>query len=391
MYTASDVQQQFTNTFGYAPALLVRAPGRINIIGEHTDYNLGLVLPGAIDRELYFAVGENQDQLLRFRALDISASADVQLTDLRPSGKLWLDYLLGIAQQFVQEGYDLRGLDIVFGGNLPVGAGVSSSAALECGMASVWNELLNAGKSKTELAQLAQRSSHEFVGIPCGIMDQFASLQGVEGHAILLDCRDLSFHKVPVAVDGCEWVLLNSKVSHSLAESAYVDRVEECNAGVAVLQQYYPEVQSLRDVSPPMVEELKSVIPEVVYRRCRYVVGEHARTLAMIEMLKAGKAQQVGMLLNLTQLGLAQDYEVSCPEIDFLFAQAYRYPGVYGARIMGGGFGGCTLNLVQSAHRADFVSTALAAYKEEFGVQGEELVVGLVDGVSIFTQGRSSV
>ncbi len=284
MYTASDVQQQFTDTFGYAPALIVRAPGRINIIGEHTDYNLGLVLPGAIDRELYFAVGENSDDKLRFRALDISASADVSLANL-----------LGIAQQFIQAGHQLRGLDIVFGGNLPVGAGISSSAALECGMATVWNELLNAGKSKTELAQLAQRSSHEFVGIPCGIMDQFASLQGVSQHAVLLDCRDLSFRKVPVAVEGCEWVLLNSKVSHSLAESAYVDRVKECATGVKTFQQYYPEVKSLRDVSPPMVEELRSVLDDVVYRRCRYVVGEHARTLAMIEMLKAGNAQQVGM------------------------------------------------------------------------------------------------
>ena len=383
MHNASDVQQQFVNQFGYAPALMVRAPGRINIIGEHTDYNLGLVLPGAIDRELYFAVGENQTNQLRFRALDISATADVALTALQPTNELWLDYLLGIAQQFAQEGHQLRGLDIVFGGNLPVGAGVSSSAALECGMATIWNELLEAGKSKSELAQLAVRSSHNFVGIPCGIMDQFASLQGVNQHAILLDCRDLSFRKVPVAVEGCEWVLINSKVNHSLAESAYVDRVHECTSGVKTIQQYYPEVQSLRDVTPPIVEELKEKLGEVVYRRCRYVVGEHMRTLAMIEMLKAGSAKQVGMLLNLTQLGLAQDYEVSCSEIDFLFAQAYRHPGVYGARIMGGGFGGCTLNLVQSEYRTEFVASALAAYEQEFGIKGEELVVSLVDGVSL--------
>ena len=382
MFTAQAVQQRFSELFGYAPALVIRAPGRINIIGEHTDYNDGLVLPGAIDRELYFAVGRNDEDLLRFRALDIDAQRDLPLTQVQPTGELWVDYLLGIAREFSQEGFELLGLDVVFGGNLPVGAGVSSSAALECGMATVWNELLRAGKSKTELAQLAQRSSHNFVGIPCGIMDQFASLQGIADHAILLDCRDLSFRKVPVTVAGCEWVLLNSKVSHSLADSAYPQRVAECAEAVRIVQQKYPEVRSLRDVSPPQVEELKDQFSDAVYRRCRYVTGEHFRTLTMIQALSQGNAQMVGQLLNLTQLGLAQDYEVSCPEIDFLFAQAYRHPGVLGARLMGGGFGGCTINLVEEEHADAFVEQALTAYKTEFGVQGEQLVVRLVDGVS---------
>lgn len=386
MYTVTEVRQQFSELFGYAPVLVIRAPGRINIIGEHTDYNQGLVLPGAIDRALYFAVGRNDHDLLRFRALDIDAQMDVPLASIQPTNELWANYLLGIAQQFVAEDFPLSGLDIVIGGNLPVGAGVSSSAALECGMATAWNEILQAGKSRTELAQLAQRSSHQFVGIPCGIMDQFASLQGVANHAILLDCRDLSFQKVPVAVDGCEWVLLNSKVSHSLADSAYPKRVAECAEGVEILQQHYPGIQSLRDATPPQVEELRALFPEVVYRRCRYVVGEHFRTLMMIKALEAGNATQVGQLLNLTQLGLAQDYEVSCPEIDFLFTQAYRHPGVYGARIMGGGFGGCTLNLVREDQRTDFVQSSLSAYEKEFGITGEELVVRLVDGVSILLQ-----
>ncbi|WP_020539461.1 galactokinase [Lewinella cohaerens] len=381
MHNKESISRQFQALTTYAPALLLRAPGRINIIGEHTDYNQGLVLPGAIDRALYFAVRPNGTQQLRFWALDIEESAVVDLLEIKPGKSLWLNYLLGIAQQFSQRSHKLIGLDVVFGGNLPVGAGVSSSAALECGMAMSWNLLLKAGYSGPELAQLAKQSSHEFVGIPCGIMDQFASLNGVKDHAIMLDCRDLSFRKVPVAIEGCEWVLLNSKVSHNLAESAYVKRVEECAQGVAVLQQHFPEIKSLRDATPPQVEQLKEEFPGKVYQRCRYIVGEHYRTLAMIDALAAGDAKKVGQLLNLTQLGLAMDYEVSCPEIDFLFTQAFRHPGVYGARIMGGGFGGCTLNLVRKDARAAFVSEALAAYEAEFGKQGEELVVRLVDGV----------
>lgn len=385
MHTAETVKRQFAEHFGYAPALVLRAPGRINIIGEHTDYNEGLVLPGAIDRQLYFAVGQNDQQLLRFRALDTGKTHDQPLSRLVPTKDLWVNYLLGIADQFQKDGFALSGLDVAFGGSLPIGAGVSSSAALECGMAMAWNELLQAGKSRSALAQLAQRSSHQFVGIPCGIMDQFASLQGVAGHAILLDCRDLSFRPVPVAIDGCEWVLINSKVSHSLAESAYPQRVAECAEGLKVIQQTFPKVRALRDLTPAQLEGVKDALPATVYQRCRYVIGEHVRTLAMMDMLAAGAPEKVGMLLNMTQLGLAQDYEVSCPEIDFLFAIAYQHPAVYGARMMGGGFGGCTLNLVRSDQRERFVEEVLSHYQKEVGVVGEELTISsLVDGVSVF-------
>lgn len=384
MYTARQVHHLFQEKMGYAPALLLRAPGRINIIGEHTDYNQGLVLPGAIDKGLFFAVGTNDLRRLRVHALDIAAKADIGLDELKPVNELWVSYLLGVSDQFQQlaEG-QLPGLDIVFGGDLPIGAGVSSSAALECGMAMAWNIILDTKLDRRQLAQLAQRSSHEFVGIPCGIMDQFASLHGVANHAILLDCRDLSFQSIPVAVEGCEWVLLNSKVSHNLADSAYAKRVEECATGVDILQSKFSTIQSLRDATPAQVEQLKGDFPGKVYERCRYIVGEYHRTLAMMKALAEGNAKMAGHLLNLTQMGLATDYEVSCPEIDFLFAQAFRHPAVHGARIMGGGFGGCTLNLVRSDERAAFIDSALSAYQQEFGLDGEELVVKLVDGVSV--------
>ncbi|PSR11807.1 MAG: galactokinase [Bacteroidetes bacterium] len=383
MYTLVEVTHQFTQRTGHPPTLKVRAPGRINIIGEHTDYNQGLVLPGAIDKSLFFAVRPNGTAQLRCWALDIDAYAEADLTAIVAGDQLWFNYLLGIADQFQQRGYALPGLDIVFGGDLPVGAGVSSSAALECGMAMVWNTLLKVGLDGPEMAQLAQRSSHEFIGIPCGIMDQFASLNGQQDAAILLDCQALSCRTVPVAVAGCEWVLLNSRVSHNLADSAYPERVRECQEGLAILQKHLPAVTALRDVTPAQLTALEAKMPALVYRRCRYVVGEHYRTLMMIDALQAGDAEKIGMLLYHTHIGLSEDYEVSCPEIECLFGVALQHPGVYGARLMGGGFGGCTLNLVQSAAREAFVSEALAAYEAAFGIQGDYLPVRLVNGVEV--------
>jgi galactokinase len=378
------IRQRFSEITGQAPDFVVRAPGRINIIGEHTDYNNGFVMPGAIDRALFFAVRKNDQDRLRFWALDIDQQADVALGDIQAGDKLWLNYLLGIADQFRQRDFRLQGLDVVLAGNLPVGAGVSSSAALEAGMATIWNEVLGAGLDRPELAKLSQRSSHEFVGIPCGIMDQFASLLGKKDAVIALDCRSLDYHYVDTAIPGYEWVLLNSKVSHELADSEYPVRVKECQEGVAVLHESYAIVESLRDATPHMVETVKSELNDNVYRRCRYVTQENERVKAMQEALLHGKVGRVGELLNATHAGLRDDYEVSCPEIECLIEQAAAHPGVVGARIMGGGFGGCTLNLVKMEDREDFVTQALNAYQEQYGKEGEFLAVNLSDGVTIF-------
>jgi galactokinase len=383
MHTLAEVANQFAQRTGHPPTLKVRAPGRINIIGEHTDYNQGLVLPGAIDKSLFFAVRPNGTTQLRCWALDIDAYAEADLGAIVAGDQLWFNYLLGIADQFQQRGHVLPGLDVVFGGDLPVGAGVSSSAALECGMAMTWNTLLQAGLDGPQLAQLAQRSSHQFIGIPCGIMDQFASLNGQQDAAILLDCQDLSFRAIPVAVAGCEWVLLNSKVSHNLADSAYPERVRECQEGLAILQKHLPAITALRDVTPAQLAGLEAELPAQIYRRCRYIIGEHYRTLMMIDALQAGDTEKIGMLLYHTHIGLSEDYEVSCPEIECLFGAALQHPGVHGARLMGGGFGGCTLNLVQSSAREAFVAEALAAYEAAFGIRGDYLPVRLVRGVEV--------
>ncbi len=384
-WTSTDITQAFTQRFGQAPTLLVRACGRINLIGEHTDYNNGYVLPAAIDKHLYFAIAENGTTTCRFYAADIDQTGTADLQQLVPAAQLWLTYLRGIAQQFQAAGKALRGVDVAFGGNLPIGAGVSSSAALECGFAFALNTLFDGGYTRPELAELAQRSSQQFVGIPCGIMDQFASLMGKAGHFILLDCQRLVHRYIPADFGAYELVLLNTQVHHELASSAYGERVSECQAGVAYLQQHYPKVRSLRDVLPTMLELHREGLDPIVFRRCHYVINEHYRTLRACEHLQNGQIAALGQLLFDTHAGLRDDYEVSCPELDFLVDFASRTSGVVGARLMGGGFGGCTVNIVQREAVSRFVETAQGAYYQQFGKEPTQLQVQIADGTDTYT------
>jgi galactokinase len=380
------VQRAFAQHFGGEPTLAVRGHGRINIIGEHTDYNLGFVLPGAIDKSIYFLARPNERPEIRLQALDIERSGRIALdTAIERSDELWRDYLAGICLQFRERGYELPGLDIAFGGDLPVGSGMSSSAALECGMATLLNELTGAGLSGPEIAQLAKKSSNTFLEIPCGIMDQFASMMGQDSGVILLDCRSLEYEPVPVAMGDYEWVLINSNVSHELGDSAYGQRVRECAEGVDILQRKYPEVKSLRDATPALVEELREAMPENVYLRCHYVTSEGVRTQRAVAALRAGDHVTMGELLLQTHAGLRDEYEVSCPEVDFLVDRAIANPHVTGARIMGGGFGGCTINLVHREAAETFGQETLAAYAERFGRQGELYRVRLTAGTSVFS------
>lgn len=380
------VLNHFEKVTDSALEFVIRAPGRINLIGEHTDYNNGLVLPGAIDKALCFAVGLNQKSLMRFWALDIDKYGEVKLSDIKKTDEIWLDYLLGIAEQFQKLGHSLQGIDVVFGGDLPIGAGVSSSAALECGMAMIWNELLNASLDRVELAQLAQRSSHQFLGVPCGIMDQFASLNGQKDELILLDCKDLSFEIKKADIEDCDWVLLNTTVSHQLADSEYPLRVQECKKGLAKLKKYFPTIDDLRDASLEQLDTLKKELSSKEYKRCYYVITEHDRTLQMIAALENSDAKQVGQLLSSTHKGLRDDYEVSCPEIECFFDFAEQHQAVYGSRLMGGGFGGCTLNLVKSKEKKSFVEAALAHYQLETGRTGNSIDVKLSAGVELLTK-----
>jgi galactokinase len=382
--SSAQAAQALEQWAGGPPQWLVQACGRANVIGEHTDYNDGLVMPGAIDRFLFFAARPNGRSALRIQALDLNEQVEVSLSEpLQRQSHNWINYCLGIAQQFQQLGHKLPGLDIAFGGNLPIGAGVSSSAALETGLATLWNAVLDAGLSPPALAQLSQRSSHQFVGIPCGIMDQFASLMGRKDQLILLDCRSLDYQYIPADTGAYTWVLLNTRVHHALADSAYPVRVQECRAGAATLQRHFPAVSSLRDATPEQLEACRSELNPVVFRRCAYVISELERTRQAADYLRAGELERLGQLLFSTHEGLSRDYEVSCPELDFLVNYAAGYPGVLGSRLMGGGFGGCTISLDDRNLANGFAADALEAYRSALAIEGENLIFSFSDGARL--------
>jgi galactokinase len=362
---AERIVKAFRDSFG-APAAVVRSPGRVNVIGEHTDHNLGFVLPGAVDRSIFLALRLRDDRALRFAALDRSERYEGSLDELRPVAAQWPNYLLGILSELGAQGTALRGVDCVFGGDVPIGSGLSSSAALECGFAFGLNELLGMGLAREDLAVLSQRSENRFVGVNVGIMDPFASCLGRDKRLIRLDCRDLSYEYVPFERDDISIVLCDSQVRHSHAGGGYNIRRAQCEAGVAQLRLHHPEIHSLRDASPEVVEELRAFDP-VVYRRCAYVVAENLRVLAACEALERGDLATVGAAMNATHEGLSHGYEASCPELDVLAAAAQSLPGVLGARMMGGGFGGCTINLVESAHLAAFLDRMAVVFRERLG------------------------
>lgn len=363
--------------------LIVRSPGRINIIGEHTDYNGGLVLPAAIDKAIYFAARKRADQQLVLHALDLGEQVTIALPQPQKTGNLWVDYLLGIAEQFRQKGHELPGMELVFGSDLPRGAGVSSSAALEGGMAFICNEFSQAGFSRPALAQLCKASSNNFMGIPSGIMDQFASLNGVKDRAILLDCDTLDFELIEAELPGYQFLLVNSMVTHQLAHSEYPLRVAECREALEVLQQFEPELQALCHANPAAVEAVKSQMREVVYRRARFATTEMSRIRRAVIALKAGNAVAVGQEMNATHAGLRDDYEVSCAEIDFLQQLALAHPGVVGSRIMGGGFGGCTINLLKEEEVENFKVAVSKAYSQVYGITAEFYEVPLSMGTEV--------
>lgn len=375
--------------------VLLRSPGRINILGEHLDYNGGLVMPAAIDKAIYFAVRKRSDEQLHLRALDIDETFSLAVSHDSPSGKRWVDYLLGVVNEFRKLGYQLPGMEVVFGGDLPMGGGVSSSAAMEGGMAFACNILLGAPLSRPQLAQLCQRSSNQFMGIPSGIMDQFASLNGEKDKLLLLDCSTLAAGKVPVHFPEHSFVLVNSMVSHNLGDSEYPKRVAECAEGLAMLQAIFFNTAPTKSTAPafsakiipierkPQAEapnapqgdgvwsfypQLKGRVSEVIYRRCRYVAGEMDRVQAALKALSTYNPKALGALMNATHIGLRDDYEVSCPEVDFLQDFACQYPGVVGSRIMGGGFGGCTLNLISKEQIAPFFADISQTYQAAYGI-----------------------
>lgn len=364
--------------------LIVDSPGRINIIGEHTDYNNGFVLPTAIDKKIQFKFRKNNTPNT---CTVYSANFDTQftfdLTTVKPSEQQWENYILGVIHEIQLITDKLEGFDCVLDSNIPVGSGISSSAALECGLAFGLNELFNLGLSKISIVEIGQRAEHNYVGTKCGIMDQFASVMSKAGHVILLDCQSLEYSYVPVEIEPYKILLLNTNVSHNLASGEYNVRRSQCEEGVSVIQKKYPEVKSLRDVSPEMLAEFKAELPAVIYNRCSYVVDEKVRVLNTVEALKNNQLDVMGKNMYETHSGLQHLYEVSCPELDFLVDFSKKYDEVIGARVMGGGFGGCTINIVHKDFVEQFTNEASKAYFDKFNIKLTAFEANPSEGTSI--------
>lgn len=372
----SQISQKFKELYSSAPKSF-SAPGRINIIGEHTDYNEGFVLPAAIDKRIYFAVGVNEVKKHRFYSYDFmqsEESADLLVTE---KTKHWAKYLIGVLAQF--ENLNLY-FDVVFGGDIPAGAGLSSSAALESGMAVAVNEFLKAGKSKFELVKMAQKAEHDYAGVLCGIMDQYASVFGKENQVIKLDCRTNTHEYFPLDLKDYELLLVDTKVKHSLASSEYNLRRQECERAVAYYQQKYAEVKSLRDLK---LEQLELNQPdEISYKRSKYMVEEIRRVNLATKALEMGDLDSLGTLLYQTHEGLQHLYQVSCPELDFLVDQSRDMDAVLGARMMGGGFGGCTLNLIKRDAIENFKSSIKTNYEKQFHQSPDFYLVKIENGAN---------
>jgi galactokinase len=350
----------FRQEFG-EPAVVVRSPGRVNLIGEHTDYNQGFVLPAAVDRGITMALKARSDRRYVLHALDLGRRLEGDLGELAPHPERWPNYLLGVLDQLQKEGKPMGGFELVYGGDLPMGAGMSSSAALECGLAFAMNELYGLGLDRLTMAKLSQAAEHSFVGVKCGIMDQMASLLSQKDHVMMLDCQDLSCRFVPFH-SPVKIFLCDTQVARALAESGYNQRRSQCEAGVALLRKYAPAVQSLRDVSLELLDAHRSELDPIVYRRCRYVIEENLRVIAACKALERDDLKTLGHLMNQSHQGLSQAYEVSCPELDVLAEAAAALPGVLGARMMGAGFGGCTINLVEVGAEDAFVQGMAPAF-----------------------------
>jgi len=358
------------------PAVFVESPGRINLIGEHTDYNHGFVMPTAIDKKIYFELRKNDTPTscsIFSETFNTRLHFDLKL--IEKSSSTWENYILGVVSELQKRGKKLEGFDCYIKSELPIGAGISSSAELECGLASGLNKLFELNLSKQEIVNLSQAAENNFVGSQCGIMDQFASVMSKKDHLILLDCLSLEAEFIPANFKSCKILLINSKVSHSIADGEYNTRRKECESGLKIIQNQYKEVRTLRDVSLELLDSCRPLLSEKQANRVLYVLQENNRVLEAANLLKSGALQAFGSLMYQSHYGLRDLYEVSCKELDFLVKFSEEKDFIYGSRMMGGGFGGCTINLIEEAHIADFSEEVSIAYQKEFKLIPEMITV----------------
>lgn len=360
----ANVRRRFLSLYNVEPHIFT-SPGRINLIGEHTDYNNGLVLPAAIDKAIVLAIAKRDDEQINIFSESYQMLYTGTLQNLVRSDILWPDYILGVVVELQKKGCELTGVDIVFDGNIPLGAGLSSSAALECATAFALNKVFELNLSLLEIAKLGQAAENNFVGVQCGLMDQFASVFGKAGHLIKLDCESFEFNFIPFNAKNYQVVLFDTGVKHSLASSAYNERREQCEYGVELIRKHHPEVDSLRRVDKQMLNDYVKDVDRTVYNRCDFVVSEIRRLQDACDDLLKDDLISFGRRMYETHEGLRDLYEVSCDELDYLVDQVKERPEVIGSRMMGGGFGGCTINLIASDSAERIVEETSKAYKKD--------------------------
>jgi galactokinase len=375
------IEGVFQEKFSEKP-IIVRSPGRVNVIGEHTDYNDGFVLPCAIDKAVYVAASKRHDNTIHLYSVSFNETFEVSLQDLKPNNT-WSTYVLGVVNQLNTRGYKMTGFNLVLDGDVPIGAGLSSSAAVECGVVFALNELFQFKIDRMTMVLIAQKAEHTFSGVMCGVMDMFASMFGKKDHVIKLDCRSLAYQYEPLVLEGYKLVLLNTNVKHSLSSSEYNVRRQQCEQGVAWIKAFHPDVKSLRDVTIQMLDDYVRSKDSLIYKRCLFVIEENARLLAACTALESGDLRTLGVKMFETHKGLSQEYEVSCEELDILVEGVKNNVDVLGARMMGGGFGGCTINLVKNDGIDALVESLSESYQKKTSLVLSHYIVQTEDGTNL--------
>ena len=366
--------------------ILIKAPGRINLIGEHTDYNQGLVLPASIEKGIYFAVSGNEENNIQIESFLTQPEKIVfQLNgDHKAFESFWGNYFKAIIEILIAKDYPLKGMNCVFGGDIPIGSGLSSSAALCCGFIYAITQVSEKEISREDIALIAQEAEHK-IGLNCGLMDQYAVLFGKKGNAFFLDCNDLSHKYIPINLDGYSWVLINSNIKHNLAvDSEYNKRRVSCENIVKQIQAYRPQVKSLRDISKDDLVKVKNKVNEIDIQRAKYIIEENERVLQMMQELTAGDAIAVGNVLKDGHWAMSTEYEITTSELDHLVKIGEELDGVLGSRMMGGGFGGCTINLIETKSLDESIKALLSSYKNKTGIDAEYYHLAIDDGVKVF-------
>jgi galactokinase len=379
----SSLNRKFFEKFNQQPINII-SPGRINLAGEHTDYNNGFVLPATINKSMYFAMAISPDSICRLYAEDLGEQVEIDLSKpIQKSNMSWVNYLLGSIDELKNTSHELKAVNCIFKSEIPIGAGMSSSAALECGFIYGLNELFNLNLSKMQMATIGQKVENNYIGLNSGIMDQFTCLHGKSDSFIKLDCQSMSFQYFPYRRKDVSIVLCDSTVSHNLAESEYNLRYKECAEIVSFYQQFFPEIKSLRDLSYDDFNQYEHQLTPKLRKRGNHVFADNLRVYAIAEMLFIDNLEVAGGILNKSHESLSQDYEVSCVELDFLVKQTEKIKGVLGSRMMGGGFGGCTINLVKNSYLNDFQVFMKRSYKQTFDKDLPIYIVELTDGVRL--------